>query len=46
MIVQPQEDNEHYVIATSDLEGGYAMVYFPTGKSVLLNLDSLRKDEF
>lgn len=41
IIAQPQQDDLDYVIATRDSEGSYAMVYFPTGKPVVLNLNSL-----
>lgn len=44
MVVGEQEDDENYVIATRDDEGSYAMVYFPTGKSVSLNLTVLAGD--
>lgn len=42
MIVTAQEDDENYVIATKDAEGGYAMIYMPTGKQVTLNTTSLQ----
>ena len=32
MVVDKQKDDEHFVIATRDTEGSYAMIYFPTGK--------------
>ncbi len=41
MVVTPQQDDEDYVIATRDQQGTYAMIYFPTGKSVDLDLNSL-----
>lgn len=41
MVKTSQEDDEHYVIATKDSEGTYAMVYFPTGKTVDLDVSSL-----
>ncbi len=41
MITSTQEDNEHFVIATRDNEGSYAMIYFPTGKTVTLNSGKL-----
>lgn len=42
MIVDPQEDDEHHVVATRDSEGSYAMVYFPTGKVMGVDTRSLR----
>ncbi len=36
-----QNDDENYVIATRDAKGTYAFIYFPTGKSVELNLTKL-----
>lgn len=42
MVVTPQEDDHHFVAATRDENGTYAMVYFPTGKSVDLNLAGLK----
>ncbi|MDX1939835.1 MAG: glycoside hydrolase family 140 protein [Saprospiraceae bacterium] len=41
MIQTLQNDDEHYVIATRDAQGTYAMVYFPTGKTVELDLSIL-----
>lgn len=41
MILAEQEENDDYIIATRDETGGYAMIYFPTGKSVDLNLSVL-----
>jgi len=37
-----QEDDEHFVIGTRDIEGEYAMIYFPTGKSVEIDFSKLR----
>lgn len=42
MIVEPQEDDEHHVVATRDREGSYAMVYFPTGKVIGVDTRSLQ----
>ncbi len=42
LILSPQAEDENYVMATRDSEGSFAMVFFPTGKSVELNLSSLR----
>jgi len=41
LIKVKQEDTNDYVIATRDSEGTYAMIYYPTGKPVSLNLESL-----
>ncbi|MCG2461811.1 glycoside hydrolase family 140 protein [Flavobacteriaceae bacterium F89] len=41
MVVDPQLENNDYVIATRDEKGTYAMVYFPTGKTTVLDLGSL-----
>jgi hypothetical protein len=41
MIASPQENNEHYVVATRDSEGRYAMFYFPNGEPARINLNSL-----
>lgn len=41
MILGTQEDSIDYVIATRDSEGSYAMVYFPTGKTIQLDLSKL-----
>ncbi len=44
LVMDAQEENSEYVIATRDAKGNYAMVYFPTGKPMSLNLSSLEKD--
>lgn len=44
MIINKQEDNEHFVIATRDTEGSYAMVYFPTGQERRLSLLNLKAE--
>jgi hypothetical protein len=41
MVIDEQIDDESFVIATRDSEGTYAMVYFPTGKSVKADLSKL-----
>ncbi len=41
MVVTQQQDDESYVIATRDSSGSYAMVYFPTGKTVDLDLSAM-----
>ncbi|NND05537.1 MAG: DUF4038 domain-containing protein [Saprospiraceae bacterium] len=45
MILIAQEENEDYVIATRDQSGRFAMIYFPTGKLVALDLSMLQGDE-
>lgn len=42
MVVSKQEDDENFVIATRDTEGFYAMVYFPTGKSVEVDFSKMK----
>ena len=46
LIRTDQQDGVDYVIATRDENGEYAMIYFPTGKNVLLDLKNLQGDEF
>lgn len=41
LVTAKQNDDENYVIATRDSKGTYAFIYFPTGKSVELNLNKL-----
>lgn len=41
-VVSKQEDDEHFVIGTRDREGSYAMIYFPTGKSVEVDLSKMK----
>lgn len=42
MIISEQEDDESFVIATRDEEGAYAMIYFPTGKVIEINLKQIK----
>ena len=42
MILTEQENHISFVIATRDSKGSYAMIYFPTGKPVNLDLRSLK----
>ncbi|MEQ9286906.1 MAG: glycoside hydrolase family 140 protein [Cyclobacteriaceae bacterium] len=42
IILNPQPDDNNYVVATRDSEGTYAMVYFPTGKSTFLDFSKLK----
>jgi hypothetical protein len=44
LIVGSQKENEHYTVATRDVSGSYAMIYFPTGRPTGLNLTSLKGD--
>ncbi|MGB5554713.1 MAG: glycoside hydrolase family 140 protein [Flavobacteriaceae bacterium] len=41
MVLDVQDDDNAYVIATRDKEGTYAMIYFPTGKATHLDLSNL-----
>ena len=45
MIATEQSENDDFVIATRDQEGSYAMVYFPTGKPIEVDLSSFRGKE-
>ncbi len=45
IVLDHQDDDGQYVIATRDREGSYAMVYYPTGKPVRLDLSALNGDE-
>lgn len=45
LVPGPQDDTDDYVIATADSEGSYNMIYFPTGKKVLLDFSSLNGTE-
>jgi hypothetical protein len=42
MVTSKQGDDETFVIGTRDIEGSYAMFYFPTGKSVDIDLSKLK----
>ncbi len=42
MVLDEQEENNDYVIATRDSNGSYAMVYFPTGKTTKIDFSSLK----
>jgi hypothetical protein len=44
IVLEQQQDDENFVIATRDESWSYVMVYFPTGKSVTLNLSDLSGD--
>lgn len=41
MVTGVQKKDENYVIATRDSNGRYAMVYFPTGQDITLDLSDL-----
>lgn len=41
LVSSKQEDDEHFVIGTRDMGGSYAFIYFPTGKTVEVNLSKL-----
>jgi len=41
MVVSKQLDDENHVISTRDSKGTYALIYFPTGKPVTLNITKL-----
>ncbi len=41
MIISLQEEDDNYVTATRDINGSYAMFYFPTGKEVSIDLSVL-----
>lgn len=41
IVVSSQEEDENFVMATRDQEGTYAMIYFPSGKSVDIDLSLL-----
>lgn len=46
LVTSKQEDDEHFVIGTRDSEGTYAMIYFPTGKSVEVDFSKLKNSAF
>ncbi|MFD2202125.1 glycoside hydrolase family 140 protein [Shivajiella indica] len=46
MVVSNQVDDENFVIATRDIEGSFAMIYFPTGKTVEVDFSALNNAEF
>ncbi len=46
IVIDQQIDDTSYVISTRDTEGKYAMVYYPTGKVVSLDISSLTGDQF
>ncbi len=42
LVAEIQNNNEFYVAATRDIEGTYALLYFPTGASTQLNLTTIK----
>jgi hypothetical protein len=42
MVVSVQKDDDHFVIATRDMVGTYAFIYFPTGKTVEVDFSKLQ----
>ncbi|MGY6744657.1 MAG: glycoside hydrolase family 140 protein [Cecembia sp.] len=40
LVMDEQEDDEHFVIATRDQDWTYMMLYFPTGKAVSIDFSS------
>jgi len=45
-MIGTQEENNDYVSATRDQNGSYALFYFPTGKTTVLNLESMVGEKF
>ncbi len=45
MVLDVQEDTNDYVIATRDIDGSYAMVYFPTGRTTRIDLSKIMGNE-
>ncbi|MEM7379610.1 MAG: glycoside hydrolase family 140 protein [Bacteroidota bacterium] len=41
IVQEEQQENNDYVIATGDSSGSYMMIYFPTGKTTMVDLSSL-----
>ena len=46
MVLGKQVENNDYVSATRDTKGTYALFYFPTGKTSILDLTKLEDTEF
>ncbi len=46
LVIDTQQEDNNYVIATRDSQGTYAMVYFPTGKATLLDFSKLKGPKF
>jgi hypothetical protein len=45
LVLDEQVDNENYVIATRDIDGSYAMVYFPTGSARKLDFSKIKGEK-
>ena len=45
MIKTQQEENDDFVIATRDEQYTYAMVYFPTGKPIEVQMEGFQEKE-
>ncbi len=43
MILDTQAEDENFVIATRDASGKYAFIYFPTGKTINIDLSTIGK---
>ena len=46
MIVGNQEETNDYVSATRDSNGSYALLYFPTGKTTIIDITKLKGERF
>ncbi len=46
LVADDQDNDSTYVTATRDKNGSYAFFYFPTGKSITINLGSLTGSSF
>ncbi len=46
MVIDSQPEDNNYVIATRDNNGTYAMIYFPTGKTTILDFSALKGTTF
>ncbi|CAN0601785.1 unnamed protein product, partial [Ectocarpus sp. 12 AP-2014] len=46
MVLDKQNDDENYAIATRAMDGSYGMVYFPTGQERKLSLKNLKGSSF
>jgi hypothetical protein len=42
MVKNSQQEDNNYVISTRDSKGTYAMIYFPTGKTTILDFSELK----
>jgi len=46
MIIDNQIDDNNYTMATRDMDGTYAMIYFPMGEAKSITLKNLKGDSF